>query len=144
MKYDFYLASPFFNDEQRKRERKICTTLRTFGYSVFAPFENGVLNAEATEEDRNKIFVENVENIKNSDRIIAITDGKDIGTIWEAGYGYGIGKEIIYYAETLGNNPFNVMLGKSAIGIFTDYDKFMLACGSNNFNNKEYEGIKTQ
>ena len=36
-----------------------------------------------------------------------------MGTIWEAGYAFGINKPIIYFAETLGNNQFNLMLAQS-------------------------------
>ena len=68
---------------------------------------------------------------------MAITDEKDIGTIWEAGYAYGIGKEVVYYAETLGNNPFNIMLSESGVGIFKDYTSFCKACNSNDFYHKE-------
>ena len=42
-----------------------------------------------------------------------MTDGKDMGTIWEAGYAFGINKPIIYFAETLGNGQFNLMLARS-------------------------------
>ena len=36
-----------------------------------------------------------------------------MGTIWEAGYAFGINKPIIYFAETLGNGQFNLMLARS-------------------------------
>ena len=75
---------------------------------------------------------------------MAITDEKDIGTIWEAGYAYGIGKEIVYYAETLGDNPFNVMLGKSGIGIFTKYNDFVEATAADMFFNKNEKGLNVQ
>ena len=75
---------------------------------------------------------------------MAITDEKDIGTIWEAGYAYGIGKEIVYYAETLGNNPFNVMLGKSGIGIFTNHNDLIEASKTGSFFNKNEKGLNVQ
>lgn len=142
--YDFYLASPFFKDSQIQREEIVKTILREHGYKVYSPKENGVLTPDATDEVRTKIFKENCEAIQKSRRILAITDEKDIGTIWEAGYAYGIGKEIVYYAETLGNNPFNVMLGKSGIGIFTNYDDLGKAAYSNMFNNKNEKGLNVQ
>lgn len=142
--YDFYLASPFFKDSQIQREEIVKTVLREHGYKVYSPKENGVLTPDATDEVRTKIFKENCEAIQKSHRILAITDEKDIGTIWEAGYAYGIGKEIVYYAETLGNNPFNVMLGKSGIGIFTNYNDLGEAAYSNIFNNKNEKGLNVQ
>lgn len=142
--YDFYLASPFFKDTQIQREEAVKNALRNEGYKVYSPKENGVLTPDATDEVRTKIFKENCEAIQKSHRILAITDEKDIGTIWEAGYAYGIGKEVVYYAETLGDNPFNVMLGKSGIGIFTRYSDLIDAASANMFNNKNEKGLNVQ
>ena len=142
--YDFYLASPFFKDSQIRREDEVKNILRYNGYAVYSPRENGVLTPDATDEVRTKIFKENCEAIQKSHRILAITDEKDIGTIWEAGYAYGIGKEIVYYAETLGNNPFNVMLGKSGIGIFTNHNDLIEAAKSGLFFNKNEKGLNVQ
>jgi hypothetical protein len=44
---------------------------------------------------------------------VAVTDYKDVGTIFECGYAYRSGKSIIYFAETLGDKPFNLMLAES-------------------------------
>ena len=142
--YDFYLASPFFKDSQIRREDEVKNILRYNGYAVYSPRENGVLTPDATDEVRTKIFKENCEAIQKSHRILAITDEKDIGTIWEAGYAYGIGKEIVYYAETLGNNPFNVMLGKSGIGIFTNHNDLIEAAKTGLFFNKNEKGLNVQ
>lgn len=142
--YDFYLASPFFKDSQIQREEAVKNALRYEGYTVYSPRENGILTPDATDEVRTKIFKENCEAIQKSHRILAITDEKDIGTIWEAGYAYGIGKEVVYYAETLGDNPFNVMLGKSGIGIFTKYSDLIGAAKTGSFNNKNEKGLNVQ
>lgn len=142
--YDFYLASPFFKDSQIQREEAIKNALRNEEYTVYSPRENGVLTPDATDEVRTKIFKENCEAIQKSHRILAITDEKDIGTIWEAGYAYGIGKEIVYYAGTLGDNPFNVMLGKSGIGIFTKYKDLVEAAKTGSFFNKNEKGLNVQ
>ena len=142
--YDFYLASPFFKDTQIQREEAVKNALRNEGYTVYSPRENGILTPDATDEVRTKIFKENCEAIQKSRRILAITDEKDIGTIWEAGYAYGIGKEIVYYAGTLGDNPFNVMLGKSGIGIFTKYKDLVEAAKTGSFFNKNEKGLNVQ
>lgn len=136
-KYDFYLASPFFNDEQIKREESIKKTLRGYGFSVYAPREHGIVGSLASQEAVTSTFNSNVEAINNSRMVLAITDGKDMGTIWEAGYAYGNNIPIVYYAETLGNNPFNIMLSESGVGIFKDYTSFCKACNSNDFYHKE-------
>ena len=136
-KYDFYLASPFFNDEQIKREESIKKTLRGYGFTVYAPREHGIVGSLASQEAVTSTFNSNVEAIDNSRMVLAITDGKDMGTIWEAGYAYGNNIPIVYYAETLGNNPFNIMLSESGVGIFKDYTSFCKACNSNDFYHKE-------
>lgn len=136
-KYDFYLASPFFNDEQIKREESIKKTLRGYGFSVYAPREHGIVGSLTSQEAVTSTFNSNVEAINNSRMVLAITDGKDMGTIWEAGYAYGNNIPIVYYAETLGNNPFNIMLSESGVGIFKDYTSFCKACNSNDFYHKE-------
>lgn len=136
-KYDFYLASPFFNDEQIKREENIKKTLRGYGFTVYAPREHGIVGSLASQEAVTSTFDSNVEAINNSKMVLAITDGKDMGTIWEAGYAYGNNIPIVYYAETLGNNPFNIMLSESGVGIFKDYTSFCKACNSNDFYHKE-------
>lgn len=135
--YDFYLASPFFNDEQRERMALVLDTLRDRGYVVYAPFEHGIVAAEEDSDTIYKTFMSNVEAIQSSHRVLAITDGKDMGTIWEAGYAYGIGKPVVYYAETLGKNPFNLMLSESGVGIFKSYDALREAADSGNFEVKE-------
>lgn len=136
-KYDFYLASPFFNDEQINREETIKKTLRGYGFTVYAPREHGIVGSLASQEAVTSTFNSNVEAIDNSRMVLAITDGKDMGTIWEAGYAYGNNIPIVYYAETLGNNPFNIMLSESGVGIFKDYTSFCKACNSNDFYHKE-------
>ena len=75
--------------------------------------------------NREKICSAKFEHIKSCVIIFAITDGKDMGTIWEAGFanGYNAGMEdsepfkpiiIVYYWETLGpNGLFTLMLAQS-------------------------------
>ena len=52
----------------------------------------------------------------------------DAGTMVEVGYAYRMRREsgkkpiMVYYAETLGNAPFNLMLAQSADIVITNYD----------------------
>ena len=135
--YNFYLASPFFNDEQIERMHRVLDMLREWNYLVYAPFEHGVVKADDLASFAQEIFQSNIEAIKQSDMVLAITDGKDMGTIWEAGYAYGIGVPVVYYAETLGDNPFNIMLSGSGIGVYTDFNILSASAGINNFTYKE-------
>ena len=65
-KYDFYLASPFFNDDQIKREETIKKTLRGYGFTVYAPREHGIVGSLASQEAVTSTFNSNVEAINNS------------------------------------------------------------------------------
>lgn len=118
--FDFYLASPFFRPDQVAREERIKAKLRSLGYKVFSPKEFSFLQGDASLENQKDTFMGNCAAIKHSSAVFAITDTKDMGTIWEAGYAFGINKPIIYFAETLGDNPFNLMLAQSANCVITN------------------------
>lgn len=122
-----YFASPFFTDEQVEREERLKKKLRDLGFLVWSPKENCVCSVNATDEERRKVFNDNCNGIKNSDILFAVTDGKDMGTIWEAGYANGLNercdkrKIIVYYCETLNGGAFNLMLANSGDIIITDF-----------------------
>lgn len=131
-----YFASPWFNPDQAEREERVKGHLRELGFNVWSPKDNCVCSPIADEELRQKVFGDNVYNIETCDILFAITDGKDMGTIWEAGFANGINYMlkptdrriiIIYYCETLGpNGQFNLMLAQSGdivITKFEDLDK---------------------
>ena len=121
-KYDMYFASPFFRPDQVEREERLKAHLRDLGFRIFSPKEACHLSPDASIDAQQATFDANIEAIRQSAGVFAITDGKDMGTIWEAGYAFGIGKPVIYFAETLGNNQFNLMLAKSGRTVFTDQD----------------------
>ena len=139
-----YFASPWFTPEQEEREERLKAKLRSLGFDVHSPKETAVCGAISDPKTREKIFQGNIEAILGCDIVFAITDGKDMGTIWEAGYAYGVNAnaeamhyqpiKIVYYCETLGNGLFNLMLAQSGdivITKFEDVDKLpeMLAGG---------------
>ena len=126
-KYDFYFASPFFRPEQVEREERMIAHLRGLGFKVFSPKESCHLDAKASQSSREEVFNSNCEAIRNARAVFAVTDGKDMGTIWEAGYAYGIGKPVMNFAETLCDNQFNLMLAQSGVDVFTSQDEVTFA-----------------
>lgn len=127
-----YFASPFFNEEQVEREERLKAKLRELGFDVWSPKEEFFCKPDEDAETRKKVFEGNCSNIESSDIIFAVTDGKDIGTIWEAGFAYGLNKfykfcqakpiKIVYYCETLPvGGKFNLMLAQSGDIIITDF-----------------------
>lgn len=137
MKYNkIYFASPWFTPEQEEREERLKAKLRSLGFDVHSPKETAVCGAISDAETRQSIFNGNIDAINACDVVFAITDGKDIGTMWEAGYAYGFNKlsefcgakpiKVVYYCETLGDGLFNLMLAQSGdivITKFEDVDK---------------------
>ena len=129
-----YFASPWFNPDQAEREERVKGKLHELGFNVWSPKDNCVCSPIADKAMRKKVFSDNVENIKSCDIIFAITDGKDMGTIWEAGFanGYNEGMEdsdtfkpiiVVYYCETLGDKgQFNLMLAQSGDVVITKFE----------------------
>ena len=128
-----YFASPWFNPDQAEREERVKGRLKELGFNVWSPKENSSLSPITDPVIREKIFSANVEHIESCDIVFAVTDGKDMGTIWEAGYAYGYNerqrvagyepKKIVYYCETLGpNGQFNLMLAQSGDIIITNFE----------------------
>ena len=71
------------------------------------------LTPDATEADRNAVFADNVAHLKQAQLVVAVIDDFDTGTIWETGTAFGLDIPVAYYAETLADGTFNVMLAKS-------------------------------
>lgn len=142
---DIYFASPFFRPSQIEREERLKAKLREFGFSVFSPKENCNLSPISDPEIRDKVFKANCDNINSSKCVFAITDEKDMGTIWETGYAFANKKPIIYYAETLGENgQFNLMLANSGnvcVTKFEDLTKELVEKVINEGFKKDFEGI---
>lgn len=117
-----YFASPWFSKEQSEREERVKKKLRDIGWKIWSPKENYNLSPISDEVIRDKVFKDNCSHIEECDFVFAITDGKDMGTIWEAGYAYGKNIPVIYYCETLNGGYFNLMLAQSAYGVITSFD----------------------
>lgn len=119
-----YLASPWFNQEQKYRMTAVLAVLREWEAKgehrkAYAPFVELLCPPEAGAETRKKIYDANVNEAAYSDVVVAVTDGKDIGTLFELGYAAcarDVGSTntpvLVGVALTLGNNPFNLMLAE--------------------------------
>ena len=118
-----YLAAPWFNNEQQERQYRIKKKLRALDFEVFSPKEASNISGTNSDDDlRASTFQLNLFEIEASDYLFAITNGKDMGTIFECGYAFAKGKKIIYFAEGL-DGPFNLMLAESAYIILTKFDE---------------------
>lgn len=98
MKYDIYLASGWFNNNQKEKMETVLDALREQGFSVFAPCEsefNLRQNDRMDRESAKQIFADDINGINNSKIMLAIYDECDSGTMMEVGYAYGIKKDVV-------------------------------------------------
>lgn len=122
MSTKLYLAGPWFSEEQSEREMRVKFHLRSLGFEVFSPREESLITSPSVDrESRLKTFENNINSILDCDAVFAITNGKDMGTILEAGFAYGKGVPVIYFAEGL-TGDFNLMLACSGKDVYTNLD----------------------
>lgn len=128
VKNKIYLAAPFFNPDQAEKVDQVERLVRILGHDLFSPrlessFEQG--------DDPSPVLKKNCNGIMYSDYIIAITDDKDVGTMWECGFAFAVGKPILYLwlGWTL-EKKFNIMLAASG-SVVHNYEE--LAIAINNF-----------
>lgn len=112
MKKKIYLAGGWFSPEQEEEHTRLYNLIKDT-YDVFNPKLASLVKPDSTQDAMSQTLLGNIEAIQNADIVVAITDRKDVGTIWETGYAYAMRKPIVYYAETLGDRPFNLMLAKT-------------------------------
>ena len=107
-----YIASGWFTPEQEARLEEVLSACKKAGVEVYSPrddfqYVKGMNPAV--------VFVANLNHIEDSLFVLASTEGKDIGTLFECGYAYGHGKPVVYYYP--GKGKFNLMLGESATAV---------------------------
>jgi nucleoside deoxyribosyltransferase len=87
-----YLASPFFSPAQVAVCEKIEGLVRRCpSLNLYSPRHDGVLKDIPVEERKYKtkfIFNLNISHIADAGAMIAVVDGRDVGTTWEMGYYY--------------------------------------------------------
>ena len=139
-----YYAAPWFTPEQADIHSRVYKTLKTSGHNVFSPKHELEVGPDANLAVRRKAFQGNIAAILRSDIVIGVTDYKDIGTIWECGFAYACGVAIIYYAETLGDRPFNLMLAQSGLRVVRNcadlLDLLVKIRSTSDLQEVEYEG----
>jgi len=109
-----YLAGPFFDLAQVWIVQQARTNLQDMGLRVFSPYHDiGLGSAE-------DVVIKDLESIRESDLVLAITDGLDAGTIYEIGYARALNKPVIVYSERHKGESLKMMEG-SGCTICMDY-----------------------
>lgn len=115
-----YLAGPWFTPDQLRRLEMIKTLMDDVGITYYSPkdeclFENG------KDIDPKSVLQMNVNAIHDCEFVLAITDGKDPGTLWECGYAYAEEVPIVYVWLTHEKGQkFNLMLAASGACVCLD------------------------
>lgn len=111
-KKKIYYAGGWFTPEQEEEHARIYNLIKD-DFDVFNPKLESLVTPGATDDFMTQTLLGNIRGIEEADLVLVIYDYKDTGTIWEAGFSYASKKPILYYAETLGNKKFNLMLAKT-------------------------------
>lgn len=108
-KLNIYLAGPWFTPESSVFYDAVMTieknVRKNSNFKVFYPRE---VNCKTPEET----FYNNVKNIEDADVVVAIVCEKDVGTAWEIGMAYALGKDVylLGYDDSTFLSHTNLML----------------------------------
>ncbi len=118
-----YIASPFFNPLQVQIVEDIKSALTEIGVEYYSP-KDANLFENFKDMDPKLIFQENVVNILNRDAVVVVTDGKDVGTIFEAGFAFASNIPIVYvWLDRPEGAKFNLMLSQSGRTVVASIDE---------------------
>ena len=85
--YDFYLAGPFFNEQQIDMQEKIESLMAVQGKKCFSPRKDaGTLGPNPTVEDMQRVFNTDLDAINHCKYLFANVSFRDTGTSVEIGY----------------------------------------------------------
>lgn len=138
-----YLAAGWFTPNQARREETLRNIIKSHSeYVGFFPREKPLEENVFDEKVRKAIFDLDCKEIDNADCVIAITNEKDMGTLFECGYAYKAGKPVFYIFETDEiDAKFNIMLAESAVRCFTSFKQIDEALTDGTlFNQKKWMG----
>lgn len=151
-----YLSSGWFKDKtpgsedvnaQERTRLTVYSALAKHRINIFSPKDEAVVG-EPDAPLGKKILDANVAAIDYATFCVVNTEGKDMGTLFEAGYAYARGVPIIYYWEHADPAAkFNLMLAFSGVIVCSnekELNAFLDALVESDFDFKkcerEYEG----
>lgn len=113
LRYDVYLAGPFFYSGQLAVIEEIKQHLEDAGLKVFSPFHDAGMG------QAKDICQQDLEALKNSSMILAVLNGFDPGTIFEVGYARALEIPVLIYCCSIGDLNSTMFVG-SDCEIVTD------------------------
>lgn len=127
----FYIAGPFFNDEQLSSLEMIETLLDKHGFSMFRPrIDAGKLDVHPTKENMKKVFMTDIKAIDHCTYVLADITYRDTGTSFEIGYAFAHHIPVILFCNEEKGSKMNLMLAASCHKNFTsllELDRYLVA-----------------
>lgn len=151
-----YLSSGWFKDRtpgstdvnaQERTRLTVYSVLAKHRVNVYSPKDEAIVG-NANSPLGKRILDDNVRAIDSAAFCVVNTEGKDMGTLFEAGYAYAKGVPIIYYWEHADPDAkFNLMLAFSGVVVVSsadELDEYLDLLEEKNWDftacEKEYEG----
>lgn len=151
-----YLSSGWFKDKtpgstdvnaQERTRLTVYAVLAKHKINIFSPKDEAVVGEPGAPLGK-KILDANVGAIDKATFCIVNTEGKDLGTIFEAGYAFAKNVPIVFYWEHENpNDKFNLMLAFSGVTVCStekELNDFLDLLVKENFDftkcEKEFEG----
>jgi len=104
-----YLAGPFFNLSQRWLIEEARSQLLAQHLKVFSPLhEIGPGPAEI-------VAKADLQGLENCDRVLALVDGGDVGTIFEVGYAKAHGIPVVAFSQNMPEEDLKMLEGTDCI-----------------------------
>ncbi len=128
-----YIAAGWFTPEQESSRLDVVSALQSSGMDVYSPKDDMLYVPGTT--NPSEVFIENCRQIEDSNLVVVSTEGKDMGTLFEAGFAAALDIPIAYYWKG-GTGKFNLMLAESGAAVFTDKDSladYLYMCEVNDF-----------
>jgi nucleoside 2-deoxyribosyltransferase len=106
---EVYLAGPFFTIAHRWLIEEARTYLHDMGMRVFSPLHDVGPGSAA------EVAPKDLAAFRECDRVLALVDGADPGTIFEVGYARALGLPVVALAETLSSEDLKMIEGSGCL-----------------------------
>ncbi|OPY28934.1 MAG: Nucleoside 2-deoxyribosyltransferase [Methanocella sp. PtaU1.Bin125] len=107
-----FLSGPFFTAEEVARLDRVKSALEKAGFEVYSTYHRNSRIDLGSARAKKQRFTMLCKEIEESDGLFAVLDGRDPGTIWEIGYAFAAGKQVVAFWE---KDPyFSLMIDGSA------------------------------
>jgi hypothetical protein len=102
-----YLAAPFFTLAERWLVELCRDVLTDLGVIVFSPLHD--VGAGGVE-----VAMQDLDGLKKSDAVLALLDGDDPGTLYEAGWAHGHSLPIVCFSNQASSSGAKMLVGTGA------------------------------